>query len=214
MQQNVRAYVAPAPPPAHDPLDAEETELRKKRDKLYTDYRDELLAEANRHKVDPKRERWSAIASAVGNTISGIAGAVGVANGAVHPKLNQPDDDFYEKQRAKRKEALTQLRALDQTHYNEMLSNLQARRKRNEEAKQRALTDEYTRSRIDTEKARAESERERTRRYGIQADNEQAYQDARTDNLHARSEASRRPKPQGSSSGGKKKSLNRKASVF
>lgn len=164
-----------------NPYVEQESELQKKRDRVWSDYLASLRSEADRHKVDPKRERWSAIASAVGGTISGIAGAVGVSNGAIHPKPQPVSTDYYDEKRRKRREALDKYYEAQKSYIDAALADIAQRRKRIQEEKTRAINDRYY-------TARAEGAEQEAKRKGTLAEYEPQQQEAKLDKTQAQTE--------------------------
>lgn len=144
MNQRVSARMSATRSSSADPdlaaLDRREAEARQGLNKVDQDALTELRQEYERHNVDPKRQRWSAIASAATDAISGIAGMIGVANGAVHPaslsstpSASKVTSDYYDSERKKRQEALAKLHDADQRRYKQILADVEADRKRHYE---------------------------------------------------------------------------------
>lgn len=195
MNERVAKRMAATRASSSDPdlaaLDREEAETRSALSKSNDDLFREKLQEADRHKVDPKRQRWSAIASAATDAISGIAGMIGVANGAVHPATlaaSQPSSkvssDFYESERQKRQKALAEVHDADIKRHKDKLTSISERRKRIYEDRLRPYREEKERqdallkqqqyqnaiSQGQNYQQQANYNRERARREGINAD--------------------------------------------
>lgn len=125
-------------------LDRREAEARKSYQTSLSDQLSEIREEASKHQADPKRKRWSAIASAATDAITGIAGMIGVANGAVHPaslssipSASKVTSDYYDDERKKRRDALSRLHDLELANYKQVLADVEAERKRHYEKTKR-----------------------------------------------------------------------------
>lgn len=173
-------------------IDRQEAEARLGLNRSLSDYLDEQRQEADRHKVDPKRQRWSAIASAATDAVSGIAGMIGVANGAVHPAslssipaASKVSSDHYENERKKRQAALAELHDAQMRNYKQALADVEASRRRLYEKQQRERDrkkQEQQESLYPYQLAKAQSEAEyaanRARLAGVNADDQKAINQA------------------------------------
>lgn len=199
MNQRVSDRMAATRAASADPdladLDRREAEARQALNKADQDALTELRQEYERHNVDPKRQRWSAIASAATDAISGIAGMIGVANGAVHPaslsstpSASKVTSDYYDSERKKRQEALAKLHDADQRRYKQLLADVEADRKRYYERKRREQEQKkqaHLESLYPHQLAKAQSEAEyaanRARLSGVNADDRHAINQATID---------------------------------
>ena len=173
-------------------LDRQEADTRAGMQNVFADYLAEKQQEADRHKADPKRQRWSAIASAATDAISGIAGMIGVANGAVHPAslssipaASKVSSDHYENERKKRQAALAELHDAQMRNYKQALADVEASRRRLYEKQQRERDrkkQEQQESLYPYQLAKAKSEAEsaanRARLSGVNADDQHAINQA------------------------------------
>lgn len=180
-------------------LDRQEAEARQGIDSVNRNAIDELRQNVEKHTVDPKRQRWSAIASAATDAVSGIAGMIGVANGAVHPAslssipaASKVSSDHYESERQKRQKALAELHDADMKRYKDKLTSISELRKRIYEDRLRPYREQQERQKARLNQQQVQNaiyqgqryqeqtnyERERARREGIDADYRESYNKA------------------------------------
>lgn len=198
-QQKAAERAASADPDLAE-LDRQEAEARQGIDSVNRNAIDELRQNVEKHTVDPKRQRWSAIASAATDAVSGIAGMIGVANGAVHPAslssipaASKVSSDHYESERQKRQKALADLHDADIRRYKDKLTSISERRKRIYEDRLRPYREEQERQKALLNQQQAQNaiyqgqryqyqsdyERERARREGVNASDQHAINTSR-----------------------------------
>lgn len=123
-------------------LDAQHEATRQKQDAITRATSDIYQAEADRHQTDPKRERWSRIASAATDAINGISGIIGMSNGAYSMPVtssSSPTHKHYESEKDKRKEALLKHYQNQHSQYEADLKHIEARRNQLLKERQQAL---------------------------------------------------------------------------
>lgn len=159
-------------------------------------------AEADRHKVDPKRQRWSSIASAATDAITGIAGMIGVSNGSKAFDVTSSSGkthDTYDKEHQLRKEALDKYYKDAYSAYKQDYDNLMALRKRRLEEKKRAYEERQQSQKeslypyhLATAQSNAEAARYRASAAQTAADYAPRQQQAKLNNTNARTNATNR----------------------
>lgn len=155
-------------------------------------------AEADRHKVDPKRQRWSAIASAATDAITGLSGMIGVSNGSNAFDVTSSSanaNDYYSNERKLRQEALDRYYKNAFAAHKQDYDNLMALRQRKYEDLVRRHEENQRKHNEDLYPYQVRTAASNAKIAESNAEFIPAKNNSEIELAKARAEAARRPKP-------------------